>query len=223
MSSERPKCWGRDFQSEDRECKGCSWQVSCRERVMKEAIDRQRAEVQPFGAPTMTNYYQPQPQTFQPAPQYAMPQQVPPSTYYQPAPLARQIPVQAPAPAPYTVQVQQQQQPMYAPVPYRPPAQAVPAPPAVQAMSPIPQHQMLVMDYYGRFQDPLLYPLTMAVPPPRPQLPGESFAERLIKNMALSMGEAFLVNLILGVRQLVWAPPAPRHAFSPGETHTVEK
>jgi hypothetical protein len=37
-------------------------------------------------------------------------------------------------------------------------------------------------------------------------MPGETFMERMFKNVALGMLEAFAINLVLGVRQAVWAP-----------------
>jgi hypothetical protein len=50
-----------------------------------------------------------------------------------------------------------------------------------------------------------------AVPPPMiPQLPGESFLERLGKNMVRDAGVAMAANLYWALRQMVLAPPDPR-------------
>lgn len=216
MLQDRPKCWGRDFNSEDRECKGCAWQVGCREKVIKDAVERQQSPPMTLQAPVMTNYYQPQPF---PAPQqYSVPQPAQPvqvPTYYQPA-VVKPAPIQGPAPAPFQVPAPVQvPQPQYQVVPYKPPvvqaqpAQAPQPPPQVQ------QPQMVVHDYYGRFQDPLHYQITMAPPPYRPQMVGETFWERLAKNTGLMMTETLLASLILGVRQLV-LPPTPRQVDSSG-------
>jgi hypothetical protein len=203
MAAERPKCWGRDFNSEDRECKGCPWQVTCREQVIRDAVNRQPAAPAPVQGPPM-NYYQ------QPMPMYQPPAPVQPvHPYYQSA-LARPVPVAAPAPAPAPVPVQVQPAPApFQVVQYQRPAAPAPAP--MQAPVPVQQPQPIqVLDWYGRFQDPVFYQVATAPPPYRPQHPGETFFERVAKNVGLSMLEAVFMQCFLAVRQMVLPPVPPR-------------
>jgi hypothetical protein len=59
-------------------------------------------------------------------------------------------------------------------------------------------------------QDPLYYTIHAAPPPMRPQLQGEGFFDRVVKNAALSMMESFFASMFLAVRQMIWAPdPEP--------------
>jgi hypothetical protein len=131
-------------------------------------------------------------------------------------------PYQAPAvPAPPVPQYYQQpQQPQYQ-QPYQPPQyQQVPvrtfqwnqppqqAPvPVVQQQQQRPQQIMTQVPYgYGWVNDPLQYSLYSTPPLIRPQMPGETFVERVVKNTGLAMFESFLVSMLLAVRQMVWEP-----------------
>ena len=84
-----------------------------------------------------------------------------------------------------------------------------------QAAYPMPvqqppqQQQAITEDWYGRVNDPLFYGITTAAPQYRPQMPGESFFERLTKNVGLSMLEAAFAHTFLSIRQLI-LPPRPR-------------
>lgn len=59
--AERPRCWSKAFDEGARECRGCSFQVSCKEEIYRMNAARQVAPPAP------------QPQYFQP---YAVPQPV---------------------------------------------------------------------------------------------------------------------------------------------------
>jgi hypothetical protein len=59
--AERPRCWSKAFDDGARECRGCSFQVSCKEEIYRANAARQMAPPAP------------QPQYFQP---YAVPQPV---------------------------------------------------------------------------------------------------------------------------------------------------
>ena len=85
------------------------------------------------------------------------------------------------------------------------PAQTIPMPAPVPVQHPV---QMSALDWYGRFQDPLHYSLMTAPPPYRPQMPGESFFERVMKNVGLAMLEAVAMQGLLAVRQMVLPPEA---------------
>lgn len=61
---------------------------------------------------------------------------------------------------------------------------------------------------YGWLQDTLHYTMASSPTPMRPQMPGESFGERAMKNAGLAMAEAFFMQAVLAVRQLVLAPNA---------------
>lgn len=194
-NAERPKCWGHSYNSEDRECKGCPWQASCRDQVIRAAASQQHPPPQPVQSPMNYNF---QPMPFQP-PQYGAP-----------------APYQAPAPAPVAFQPPRPlQAPQYNVVAYKPPTPVpltVPTPvvPPQQFPQQYPQQQAQMVDVYGRFQDPLHYASSMAHPPYRPQMPGESFIERVLKNTALSLLESLTMQLHLALRQMVLPPSAPR-------------
>lgn len=213
MLAERPKCWGRQYDSEDRTCKGCSWQVTCKEQVIRGALERQ-----PQSPPTMSQptYYQPYP----PPTQYTVPQQVPvagpqPSYYQQPATRPTTVATVAPPPP--------AQQPQYQMVQFRAPAPPAQAPqqqmqPPAQPMMPVAQQpQPYYADRYGQYQDPMVMYLHAAPPPYRPQFEGESFWERMGKNIALSMAEAAIGGLLLGVRQLMLPPGPPTIDVDPNQ------
>jgi hypothetical protein len=149
----RPPCWGTSrYDNEDRECRQCGFQHTCREQISK--------SLKPAATVPTTSYYS----QFQPQQSYATPQQI----------------VRAPT-APQVVQVKPQ---------------------------PVPTQQISsgIQDRYGQFQDPMFVTVKGTPSIMRPQLPGESFHQRVMKNMVLASAESALGELMLGVRQLIWAP-----------------
>ena len=162
----KPPCWGTSkYDNEDRECRNCGFQNTCRDQVMKSI-----PVATPAPVPVASSYYS----QFQPQVQYAAP-----------APVAIQ-PV-APAAPPQTQVVQVR-----------------PAP--VQEAKPLAPAVPMVKDRYGQFQDPMFVTIKSTPSVMRPQLPKESFAERVAKNMLLASTESALGELLLGVRQFLWAP-----------------
>jgi hypothetical protein len=179
----RPQCWGRDFDERSQECRGCQFQTTC-----KEAILRANVSSRAFSSPTAP---MPAPMPFGMAPQ---PPQV---RYVNPVPGP-----QAAVPVPVHAQPQSTGPAWKSwTSPYQPAVQAPAAPVTPPA---IPTAD----DRYGWVSDPLFYQLLTAPPMYRPQLPGETFTERLVKNIGLSAVEAGLSQLLLAVRQLVF-PPKP--------------
>lgn len=196
QSGNRPGCWGRVdiYDSENRECRGCGFQSTCKSQVIKTTQANQQTVPQvsqlPYGQPPYQYQTQPQP--------YSAPQQqalrlpvpfTPPQVPY--APVAQ-------APQPYAA-------PMRIPV-----IPATPVPQQPQYHQPqvqqIPQMQMAApQDVYGRIQDPLFFPI-MNSPPFRPQMPGESFGERILKNILLDAGTMAAFHIGLALRQMVLPP-----------------
>jgi hypothetical protein len=89
-------------------------------------------------------------------------------------------------------------------------------PPQNQQIIQHPQTQQPVRVYdpppayhYGWLNDPLYYSGVATPPPMRPQLAGETFFERVVKNMGLSMMESMFFQGYLAVRQMVLAPELP--------------
>ena len=165
-STARPKCWSASFDEGTRECRGCGFQVSCKEETLRVRANRQVTPVQQQYSPQYQPYAVPQPVTY-PAPQ-VVPQ-------FRGLPLA-QIPPQ---------QVPQQVRPQ-----------------TVQQIHPPPPQQY----GYGWIQDPMYYTLTSAPPPMRPQIETETFLNRVLKNAALAILEAFFGQCLLAIRQMVLPP-----------------
>lgn len=158
----KPPCWGSSkYDNEDRECRACGFQNSCRDHVIKS-----KSVATPAPAPVASYFSQFQPQP----PQYAVPVQ---------QTIVPHVPVQQ------VVQVR--------------PATVQPAP--VKSTQPQP-----VQDRYGQYTDPMFLTIKSTPSIMRPQLPTESFAQRVAKNMVLASAESALGELMLGVRQLLWAP-----------------
>lgn len=78
--AERPRCWSKAFDEGARECRGCSFQTSCKEEIIR------LNSLKPVAAPAPQQYFQQFQPQFQP---YAVPQ---PVQVIQPA-----QPAQAPA------------------------------------------------------------------------------------------------------------------------------
>jgi hypothetical protein len=156
FSQPRPPCWGKSYDENNRECKGCPVQVSCKDEIIKLNVQRR--------------------------------------PYYGTQPTAPAYPAAA-APVPgYFPQPPQ-------PRPYQPPQQ-IPIPVANQGGGGLPLYG------YGWIRDPMFHTIHQA-PVERNQFPGESFGERAIKNVALSLIEALFGSLLLAVRQWSWAPKQP--------------
>lgn len=114
------------------------------------------------------------------------------------------------APPPHLPAYYQQFQPQQTYAVPRPATQIVPVRPTEQpkAIQPVPQPQQMsgVRDRYGQFTDPMFSTLKSTPSVMRPQLPGESFKERIAKNMLLASIEAGLGELLLALRQFLWTP-----------------
>lgn len=188
--AERPRCWSKSHDEGSRECRGCSFQTSCKEEIIRLNATRPLAAPapqQPYYAPQ----YQPAPQqTFQP---YAVPQPV--QVLQQP--------------------VQQSLVPQFKGLTPAPVAAPVLATPVMTAQPMKPIHPIPQQQYgYGWIQDPMYYALTSAPPPMRPQMGDETFFGRVVKNTGLAMLESFFGQCLLAVRQMV-LPPPPRMIDAP--------
>ena len=89
-------------------------------------------------------------------------------------------------------------------------APAIPAPvipPAPLMPQPVSQPVNGLMRFaYGAVQDPMMMAFAAVPSPFRKQLEGETFVERVGKNMFLSAVEAVLEQGLLGVRGYYWPP-----------------
>lgn len=141
--------------------------------------------IQQSGRPVAAPYYGPTPTQ-----SYTQPQL---STYIQPKPFIPPPPpgYQHSPPLGYSQQPQVQG--------YHPPQ------PQPQFAAPAFQ-QNTGGDQYGWFQDPLHQWIAGSPPPVRPQMQGESFAERIGKNIILAIIESLLTQCLLAFRQ-VRLPP----------------
>ena len=165
---QRPQCWGdeRYHNPSTRECRGCYYQTSCKDQILRS-------------------------RGYQPAPAVSPPSVAPYG--YVPTPPGYPAP-----PAPSQV----------VPVNVAPPqAQAVVRqPPPQQGIYPAPERYG-----YGWLTDPMYYQMAASPPPMIPQLEGETFFERLLKNMVIDGMRSLTFQLHLAARQWVW-PVAPREA-----------
>lgn len=177
----RPSCWGKPdiYDSQDRECRGCGFQSSCRDQVIK-----------------LTPAQQNPPVTTTPAPYY--------HSY---APYAAPQPTVAPAPVPAPVQISQYRPAPVAPAPIAPPTYTAPATRAPVPQQP-PQAAQFQQDWYGRMQDPLFFTV-LSPPPLRQQMYGETFGERFFKNLLLDVGAMAAGHLMLALRQMLLPPLPP--------------
>lgn len=73
--SERPRCWGKSFDETDRECRGCGFQNSCKDELIRNNVNR------PRGAMAAPAYYAPQPVRPYATPQAVHPLQQPVTSY----------------------------------------------------------------------------------------------------------------------------------------------
>lgn len=133
-----------------------------------------------------------------PAQQFYAAQQ-PVQQYHPPQTLAQQIPYYQPA----------QQQAIRVPVVTAPQQQ-----PMMQ-MNPYASHVITLaqptqtVGWYGAVPDPMTHILGASAPPFRPQVQGETFMARVLKNVLLAAGEAVLDQAKLGLRQVMWLPEIP--------------
>lgn len=207
-----PPCHSRvdRFDSESRECRGCGFQVSCRESVMKQIANSQKT------VPVMPQAAIPYHQQFQTQP-YAAPQPVHMSTV--PAPVQQPMPMQQWAPTPQIRTVPQAPQTSMYQRPQTQPAPQQMQPP-VQQWTQQPPTQA-PMDWYGRVADPLFNTMMAAPPPFRPQTFGETFWERVGKNILLDLGTLACFHFGLAFRQLLFPaqPAQPKPTTSVVEGH----
>jgi len=174
--AERPRCWSKAFDEGARECRGCGFQTSCKEEILRMNQSR------PLAAPAPQQFVQ----QYQP---YAVPQPVQVVHHPAPQPMQQLVPqFRGLQPAPVSQQPQLQPQQLL----------QRPAPP----IHPVPAQQY----GYGWIQDPMYYALTSAPPPMRPQMGDESFFDRVVKNTGLAMLESFFGQCLLAVRQMVLPP-----------------
>jgi hypothetical protein len=185
----RPVCWGKDFSEGNAECRGCPFTATCKDHIIRLNMNRTAA------------------------PPYMQPVPVPLAVPQQPPPFYAAYPVQqAPAPVPQIPVYGKPPQPLVQTMPVRaaPPAQAQMVPQQAQQVLPQYSRPSPYIDWYGAVQDPLFYVVTTAPPLMRPQMQGESYAGRWIKNVGLSMLEAGLMHTFLAVRQLTLPPEPPQ-------------
>lgn len=204
-SGVRPNCWGRPdvYDNQDRECRGCGFQASCRDNVVR-AIAAQQPAVPQMPSPqpmNMPSFYQnhltPPQHAAPPAPFATVPFN--PSQPIQVTNFRPPVPVNQPPPM--FAAPQQFMQPK--PVPVVP--QVVQPVPTQQPLPPVNPNQHRVTDWYGRVQDPLHFALFQP-PPYRPQMDGETFGQRVAKNILLDAGTLLLFHLALALRQMVLPP-----------------
>lgn len=174
---QKPPCWGKSFEDGNRECRGCGFQGSCRDEVIRASMNR---TVYPQ-VPQYQPYFQQQaPQVQYPQIPVAPPVQVPQYQPPQQSVLFSRLSRAAP-----------QQQPQMMP----------------QMMMPQIQNQQTSIPYgYGWVPDPMHHYVHTTPPVFRAQMPGESFGERMVKNIGLSMLESLFATMFLSVRQMVWGP-----------------
>jgi hypothetical protein len=96
---------------------------------------------------------------------------------------------------------------------------------AQQAVTQVVQHVLQNQAYtpigvYGAVQDPAIGMISSMPLVLRPQMSGETFLTRVMKNLALAFIETFANELKIGVRQAT-LPPAPRQIL-PASQRTVE-
>lgn len=106
-------------------------------------------------------------------------------------------------------QPQQQFHPQ--PAYFQPPPQ-VPQNPYLQQYRAVPQQMQAIpvaQEFYGRLQDPMHYILPANPVPLRPQMQGETFMQRVVKNAVLGFGELLCFELGKMFRQMVLPPPPP--------------
>jgi hypothetical protein len=174
---ERPRCWGRSFDEMSSECRRCGFQNSCKDEIIRCNINRP-APMQQYQAP-----YGPAP-----AVPYTQPMQAQPVVFQQ----QQQV-------AGFRPQFQQQQQ-----IQHQPPQQL--AQEAAQRAMLMNTVQPMQQPPYGWLHDPLYYTMAATPPPVRPQMTGEGFVERVVKNAGLAMVEALFGQCFLAVRQLILPP-----------------
>ena len=174
--AERPRCWSKAYDEQSRECRGCGFQASCKEEVI-----RLNTMNRPLAAPAPQPMFQP----FQPQPQQQ----------YQPYAVPQPVHVLQPA-----VQMNQAVPQFKGLQPLQP--APVLAQPVQKPIHPLPPQQY----GYGWIQDPMYYALTSAPPPVRPQMGDESFFDRVVKNAGLAMLESLFGQCLLAVRQMVLPP-----------------
>lgn len=191
---ERPRCWGQEqfHDPNDRGCRVCPSRQSCADQIVRIKNTQAQQQVQQFGfmAQQQINPQQMQQQQFVP---------------FIPAPAVQQ-PVQQVQPIFGGAAAIPQVVRAFAPVQQQ---QMAPVYPQQMAQRPMSPHPAPTGYGFGWMQDPLYYQMAANPPPVRPQFEGEQFMERLGKNVGLAMAEALLMQLFLGIRQVVLTPKTP--------------
>lgn len=86
--AERPRCWSKAYDEGTRECRGCGFQISCKEEIFRQNASRQPAPVQsyqPYSVPQPAQVIPFQPQPFRGATLVQQPQQAQRPTYPPPS------------------------------------------------------------------------------------------------------------------------------------------
>lgn len=178
QSQQKPQCWGNQavHNAENRECSRCSFQLTCRDEIVKLGANRfpQQQYGQSYGGAPFAP-----PRPVQQTPQMQQQQQI------------HVLPPQQPA---YYIPQQMNYQNPYQNYGGGP---RVASPQVVNGVPPFT---------YGWIQDPLHGSIGHYGMPVRVQQPGETFGQRVVKNAALSMGESFLMQLVFALRQTYLPP-----------------
>lgn len=191
-----PSCYGRSYDNDSPVCSSCSINSACRQEIMKVAF---------------------QPQFQPPAPPAPGQQAIPYQPYRTPTPY--QPPTYSAPPSYSAPPWMQQQQPSYPPQQaFRVPvatAPQVPAQAAQQMVAQAVQHVLQGMPYspigvYGAIPDPAIAMLSSIPPIFRPQMTGETFWVRVLKNLGARLLEVLLDEAKIAIRQAVF-PPVPTH------------
>lgn len=178
-----PRCWGKNYTEGDRECRGCGFQESCKSEIIRNGVNRQ--PMYQTAVPQQFQQYPQQPAPHVQVPSYQPPARVP-SRFFVGGPQTNQYAPPQPVYQPQQAYQQPQYPPQYQQQQYAP-----------------PQNQQYG---YGWVNDPMHHYVHSIPPPHRPQMPGESFGERMVKNIGLSMMESLFANMFLSIRQMMWTP-----------------
>lgn len=189
-----PPCYTDEiyYDPTSRDCRSCTWQNSCKESIDAKRRNNGLTQIGGQHRPAITS----------------IPQQVAsPFIHNQPVPNAPHWPgnlvPNAPPPGVFRwPNIAQPAQPMAA---YPNQYQQQPAQ-RPQVQNAAPTQYAFQDEHFGRVQDPLYYTISATPVPMRPQFAGETFTERLTKNVALHLMEVFLTQLLLGVRQMFMPP-----------------
>ena len=188
--SSPPFCYGKSYDNDSRACASCALNNPCRQEIIRVAFVPQYQAPVPPALVNQPAPYQPY-QPYQPA-QYAAPPQ------YQAPPWLQKPTMPPPPTTGYRIPVQT------APVAPTPVQQVVQA-----AVQQIMQGGYSPIGIYGAIPDPAIAMLSSIPPIFRPQMQGESFWMRVLKNLGARLIEVLLDEAKIAVRQAVFPPPPP--------------